>query len=54
MKNDFCTKIEFLNFKITISLAKLDMVGSSWVSNGLNFFKLYFAGYSVSNFFVAI
>ena len=33
----FCTKTELLNFKITLSLAKLDMVGSRLVSNGLIF-----------------
>ena len=30
-----CTKIELLNFKITLSLTKLDMVRSRLVSNGL-------------------
>ena len=29
-------KTELLNFKITLTLAKLDMVGSRLVSNGLN------------------
>ena len=33
----FCTKTEFLNFKITLPLAKLDMIGSRLVSNGLIF-----------------
>ena len=33
----FCTKTEFLNFKITLPLAKLDMVDSRQVSNGLIF-----------------
>ena len=33
----FCTKIELLNFKITLPLAKLDMVISRLVSNGLVF-----------------
>ena len=32
-----CTKTELLNFKITLPLAKLDMVGSRLVSNGLFF-----------------
>ena len=32
-----CTMTEFLNFKITLPLAQLDMVGSSLVSNGLIF-----------------
>ena len=31
------TKTELLNFKITLPFAKLDMVGSRLVSNGLNF-----------------
>ena len=29
------TKTELLNFKITLAFAKLDMVGSRFVSNGL-------------------
>ena len=33
----FCTKTAFLNFKIILPLAKLDMVGSRLVSNGLIF-----------------
>ena len=33
----FCTKTELLNFKITLPLSKLDMVGSRLVSNGLIF-----------------
>ena len=33
----FCTKTELLNFKFTLPLAKLDMVGSRLVSNGLIF-----------------
>ena len=33
----FLTKTELLNFKITVSMAKLDMVGSRLVSNGLIF-----------------
>ena len=33
----FCTKTEFLNFKITLALAKLNMVGSRLVSHGLIF-----------------
>ena len=33
----FCIKTELLNFKITLPLAKLDMVGSRLVSNGLIF-----------------
>ena len=37
MKKNFCIKTELLNFKITLPLAKLDMVGSRLVSNGLNF-----------------
>ena len=31
------TKTELLNFKITLAFAKLDMVGSRFVSNGLIF-----------------
>ena len=31
----FCVKTELLNFKITLPLAKLDMVGSRLVSNYL-------------------
>ena len=33
----FCTKTELLTFKITLTLAKVDMVGSNLVSNGLIF-----------------
>ena len=33
----FSTKTELLNFKITLPLAKLDMVGSRLVSNDLIF-----------------
>ena len=33
----FCTKTEMLNFKITVTLAKLDMVASRLVTNGLIF-----------------
>ena len=36
-ENSFCTKIESVNFKITLTLAKLDMVCSRLVSNGLIF-----------------
>ena len=32
-----CTKTELLNFKFTLPLAKLDIVGSRPVSNGLIF-----------------
>ena len=32
-----CTKTELLNFKVTLPLAKLGMVGSRLVSNGLFF-----------------
>ena len=34
-KNFFCTKTHLLNFKFTLSLAKLDIVGSKLTSNGL-------------------
>ena len=33
----FCTETELLNFKIILTLAKLDMVCSSLVSNSLTF-----------------
>ena len=33
----FCTKTDPLNFKVTLPLVKLDMVGSRLVSNGLIF-----------------
>ena len=33
----FCPKTELLTFKITLTLAKVDMVGSNLVSNGLIF-----------------
>ena len=33
----FCTKAELLNFKFTLPLAELDIVGSRPVSNGLIF-----------------
>ena len=44
------TKTEFLHFKITLTLANLDMVGSRW----FNFFKWYSGRYPVNNFFIAI
>ena len=44
-KKSFCTKTELLNFKFTLPLTKLDMVGSRLLSNGLIPF---------SNFFIAI
>ena len=34
-KKFFCTKTELLNFKFTLPLTKLDMVGSRLLSNGL-------------------
>ena len=37
MKNFFCTKTELLNSKITLPLAKLDMIGSKLASNDLIF-----------------
>ena len=36
-KNFFFTKTELLNFKFTLPLVKLDIVGSKPVSNGLIF-----------------
>ena len=33
----YCSKTELLNFKFTLSSAKLDMVGSRLVSSGLIF-----------------
>ena len=33
----FCTKPELLNFKVTLVLVELDMVGSRLVPNGLIF-----------------
>ena len=36
-EESFCTKTESLDIKITLPLAKLDIVGSSLVSNGLIF-----------------
>ena len=36
-KKIFCAKIELLNFKFTLPLAKLNKVGSRLVSNGLIF-----------------
>ena len=36
-ENYFCTKTELLNIKITLLLAKLDMVGSRLLSNDLIF-----------------
>ena len=36
-KKLFCTKTELLNFKFTLELAKLDMVGLKLVSHSLNF-----------------
>ena len=37
----FCIKIELINFKITVPLAKLDMVSSKLVSNGLIFQMIF-------------
>ena len=31
----FCTKMDLLNFMLTLTLAKLDMVGTQFGSNGL-------------------
>ena len=36
-KKNFCIKTELLNSKVTLPLAKLDMVNSTLVSNGLIF-----------------
>ena len=36
-ENSFCTKTELLNFKITLSLAKINKVCSRYVLNGLIF-----------------
>ena len=36
-RNFFYTRTELLNFKFTLPLAKLDMIGSILVSNGLIF-----------------
>lgn len=33
----FCTKIEFLNFKIILSFSKLDITGARLESNGIIF-----------------
>ena len=35
----FCTTAELLNFKITLPLAKLDVVGTRLVSNDLKWFE---------------
>ena len=37
MRKRFCTKTELLDFKITLPLVKLDMVGSNLSPNGLFF-----------------
>ena len=50
----FCIKTELLNFKITLPLARLDIVGSRLVSAGLIFFRWYSSRYPVSNAFIAI
>ena len=50
----FCTKTEFLNFKITLPLAKLDMLGSKVVPNGLVFSHDIPVGNPIGNFFIAI
>ena len=46
----FSTKQELLNFKITLPLAKLDIVGSRLVSNGLMLIRSYSGRYLFSNF----
>ena len=33
----YCTQTELLHFKVTQPLAKLDLVGSRLISNGLSF-----------------
>ena len=40
-KEFFCLKTELLKFKITLPLAKLEMVGSMSVLNGFGFFRWY-------------
>ena len=51
----FCIKAELLNLMITLPLAKLVMVDSRLVSNGLIFLKMsYSSQYPVSNFFFVI
>ena len=34
-KNFFCARTELLNFRLTLRLAKLDMIGAKLVSKGL-------------------
>ena len=50
----FCTKIELINFKITLPLAKLDIVGSRLVSNGLIFSDDIPVDIQLVTFFIAI
>ena len=50
----FCTKTELLNFNFTLPLAKLDIVSSRLVSNGLIFFTEDSGRYLVKNHFIAI
>ena len=39
----YCIKTELLNFSITLLLAKLDIVGSRLLSNGLIFVRRYWS-----------
>ena len=46
----FSTKAELLKFKITLALAKLDMVGSRLISSGLKFLHNILVNTQLVNF----
>ena len=50
----FCTKTGLLNFKLTLPLAKLEMVSSKLISDGSIFFRWYSGSYPASNFLLLL
>ena len=50
----FCTKTKLLNFKFTLPLAKLDIVASRLISNGLMFSDDIPVNIQLVTFFIAI
>ena len=51
---EFCTKTEFLNFKITLPLARLDMVGSRLVLKSLTLTDDILVDIQLATFFIVI
>ena len=50
----FCTKTEFLNFKITLPLARLDMVGLRLVLKSLTLTDDILVDIQLATFFIVI